>query len=83
MIRYFVEVQLVFAVLVALQCAFVLALAGIYVSFERWRHRSLLKTCLPDNWEGTDSCFYVHEARLRTLASPSNRFTGGVRDGRV
>jgi hypothetical protein len=32
MILYFVEVQLVFAVVVALQCVLVLALAGIYVS---------------------------------------------------
>jgi len=57
-------VQLAFAVLVALQCAFVLALSGIYVSFEQWHHRSLIKTCLPDNREEVDfPLFDFHERR--------------------
>jgi hypothetical protein len=55
MMRYFVEVQLAFAILVALHSAFVLALAGICVSFEeRNASRGWAKAFLTDDGEEID-----------------------------
>lgn len=70
MILYFVKAQLAFAVLLALQCALVLALAGIYVSFEQWRHPSPVKTRSPDNREEADFRLRFPRARPTTLAGP-------------
>ncbi len=75
MILNFVAVQLAFAVLVALQCAFVLALAGVYVSFEQWHHPSLVETWLPDDREEADFLARLPRARRRTLVVQSNRLT--------
>jgi hypothetical protein len=55
MMLYFVEVQLAFAVLIALHSALVLALAGIYVSLEeRKASRGWAKAFLLDNYEEID-----------------------------
>jgi hypothetical protein len=67
MILYFV-LQLVFAVLVALACAFVLAIAGIYVSFEQWHHASLVMRCSPDDREEADFLLRLPRARAENFS---------------
>ena len=63
-ILYFVEVQLAFAVLVALQCAFVLGLSGVYVSFQGRKRQAWAETFLPDSREEVDfPLFDFHERR--------------------
>jgi hypothetical protein len=81
MILYFAEVQVVFAILVAWGCAFVLVLAWAYVSFEeRLSRQAWMRTPLPDDHEEGDFLLRFSQAQLRTLAnSQGNRFTEGLR----
>ena len=62
MILYFVEVQLAFAVLIALPCALVLALAWVSVSCEQRRPiPGWLTTFLPYDCEEGDFFLDLHE----------------------